>query len=224
MDLYFSLIDKEKNIYELATLFPQNRRGVDEYIHLLQDPITGEDVIFDGNKIVSPQNEYIVNDNIADFSNNRNNTKEWNALNKQFLNYHKSLSVYTLINSMPIINYISLKSKTGLSKNIKVLDVGGGTGHTFCSFFHYPETIEYFLLDPNLRMLHDQFIRIFPKLTYLKMAHILANAEALPIKNNSFDMVLSLAAIDHLNDYKKFIAESYRVLKPGGTFFVSLVI
>ena len=34
--------------------------------------------------------------------------------------------------------------------------------------------IEYFLLDPNLRLLHDQFIRIYPKLSYLDIipAHI----------------------------------------------------
>lgn len=220
-EAYFNLIDKEKNIYELAELYPQNRRDISEYIHLLQDPKTSEEVILNENRIVSSQNEYNVNDNIADFSGSINNSEEWNILNKQFLNYHKSLSAYTMLNSMPIINYLSLKSKLGLSKNIKVLDVGGGTGHTFCSFFQFPETIEYFLLDPNLRLLHDQFIRMFPKLSYLKMGHILANAEALPIKNNSFDMVLSLTAIDHLNDYKKFIAEAYRVLKTGGTLFVS---
>lgn len=220
-DTYFKLINKEKNIYELATLYPQNRRNINEYIHLLQDPKTYEEVSLNENRIVSSQNEYIVVDNVADFTDNSNNSEEWNTLNKQFLNYHKSLSAYTMLNSMPVINYLSLKSEIGLSKNIKVLDVGGGTGHIFCSFFQYPETIEYFLLDPNLRLLHDQFIRMFPKLSYLKMAHILANAEALPIKSNSFDMVLSLAAIDHLNDYKKFITEAYRVLKSGGTFFVS---
>ncbi|MEI6122909.1 MAG: class I SAM-dependent methyltransferase [Bacteroidota bacterium] len=220
-DAYFKLIGKEKNIYELATLFPQNRRDVGEYVQLLKDPKSEEEVLVKGNKIISSTKEYPITDNVADFSDTSNNSDEWKKLNKQFLNYHKSLNVYEMINSMPIINYLSLKTGLGFVKNIKVLDVGGGTGHAFSSFFQYPETIEYFLLDPNLRLLHDQFIRMFPKLSYLKMAHILANAEALPIKNNSFDMVLSLAAIDHLNDYKKFIAEAYRVLIKGGTFFVS---
>lgn len=220
-DLYLPFIGKEKNIYELATLFPQNRRSVKEYVHLLHDPKTAEEITINGDKLISSKNEYPINDDIADFSNNTNHSKEWIDLNRQFMNYHKSLNVYEMINSMPIINYLSLKTKIGQSKNIKVLDVGGGTGHTFCSFFHYPETIEYFLLDPNLRLLHDQFIRMFPKLSYLKMGHILANAEALPVKNDSFDLVLSLASIDHLNDYKAFIKEAYRVLKQGGTFFVS---
>ena len=34
------------------------------------------------------------------------------------------------------------------------------------------------------------------------------------------DVVLNLSAIDHLDDYKKFISEAYRVLKPEGQFLV----
>ena len=45
-------------------------------------------------------------------------------------------------------------------------------------------------MDPNIRLIHDQFIRLYPKLSYLKMSHIQANAEFLPIKKNSFDVVL----------------------------------
>lgn len=218
--LYFDLIDKEKNIYELASLYPQNRKEIKEYIDLLVDPITHEPLNFSDNKITSNNNSYPVKDNVADF-NTENKSKEWEKLNKQFLNYHKSLSAYTLINNSALNNYVSLNSGIGLRKNIKVLDVGGGTGHAYCSFFQYPETIEYYLVDPNLRLLHDQFLRIYPKLSFLKMAHILAQAEFLPIKSESFDLVLSISAIDHLNDYSKFISEAYRVLKPGGTFFIT---
>jgi ubiquinone/menaquinone biosynthesis C-methylase UbiE len=118
-------------------------------------------------------------------------------------------------------NYLSLKSGVGVMKNVKVLDVGGGTGHTHCSFFQFPESIDYYLLDPNVRLLHDQLIRFYPKLTYLPMGHIIGNAEALPIKDESFNVVLSISAIDHLNDYKKFILEAYRVLKDNGTILIS---
>ena len=98
------------------------------------------------------------------------------------------------------------------------MDVGGGTGHTLATFFEFPETIDYFLVDPNIRLIHDQFIRLYLKLSYLKMSHIQANAEFLPIKENSFDLVLNLSAIDHLDDYKKFISEAYRVLKSEVNF------
>ena len=33
--------------------------------------------------------------------------------------------------------------------------------------------------------------------------------------------MINISAIDHLNDYEKFISEAYRVLKPGGKFLVS---
>ena len=219
-DIFLSQIDKERNIYELADLYHQNRRPVEEYLNILKDPLSNEPLSINEDRLVG-DNIYFISDNIANFTESNINSDEWMKLNKQFLNYHKSLSVYTAINSTPIINYLSLETEFGLMKDKKVLDIGGGTGHTHCSFFHFPESIEYFLLDPNLRLLHDQFLRFYPKLGTLKMAHILANAENLPIKDDSFDVVLNLSAVDHFDDYKKFISESFRVLKPGGKFLIS---
>jgi ubiquinone/menaquinone biosynthesis C-methylase UbiE len=219
-DLYYNLIDRERNVYELAELYSQNRRNVNTYVNLLQDPYTGESVELKNEKLIGSK-EFDIQEDVPNFTDNDLNSEEWNRLNEQFLNYHKSLSVYTAMNSTPIINYLSLETGFGLVKDVKVLDVGGGTGHTHCSFFQYPEKIEYFLLDPNLRLLHDQFIRLYPKLTFLEMAHILANAENLPIKDNSFDIVINLSAVDHFNDHKKFIDEVYRVLKSGGEFLIS---
>lgn len=220
LELYKEMIDKERNIYEPANLYQQNRRPVNSYLEILKDPFSEKPLTLNNNTL-GGENSYEIVDSIPNFTKSNLNSNEWKRLNEQFLNYHKSLSVYTAINSTPIINYLSLETEFGLIKNKKVLDVGGGTGHTHCSFFHFPETIEYFLLDPNLRLLHDQFLRFYPKLGTLKMAHILANAENLPIKDDSFDVVLNLSAVDHFDDYKKFISESFRVLKPGGKFLIS---
>lgn len=219
-ELYFSMLDKERNIYELSNLYMQNRKKVDSYVDLLQDPSSQTKLKISNNQLEGDNNYEIV-DNIPNFTKLSINSAEWTRLNKQFLNYHKSLSTYSLLNALPVLNYLSTQTGIAELKNVKVLDVGGGTGHTFASFFQFPETIDYFLLDPNLRLLHDQFLRVYPKLSFLEMAHILANAENLPIKDNSFDVVLSLSAVDHLDDYKKFISESHRVLKPGGKFLIS---
>lgn len=218
---FYNLIDKERNIYEVAQLFDQTRKPISDFVNILQEPKTGKEVIVKDEKIIGSQ-IYSAKNNIADFSNHNNkNSDEWKKLNKQFLNYHKSLSVYTALNSAPVNNYLSFKSGIGFMKNVKVLDVGGGTGHTHCSFFQFPESIDYYLLDPNVRLLHDQLIRFYPKLTYLPMGHIIGNAESLPIKDKSFNVVLSISAIDHLNDYEKFISEAHRVLKDDGIILIS---
>ena len=218
-NIFYELIDKERNIYEIAELYNQQRNDVSSYLDILVDPYSKDKLTLNGN-IISGNFEYKIENNVPNFTKENINSNEWRILNKQFLNYHKSLSAYTIINSAPIINYLSMSSGLGSKKNLKVLDVGGGTGQTLATFFNFPETIDYFLVDPNIRLIHDQFIRLYPKLSYLKMSHIQANAEFLPIKDSSFDLVLNLSAIDHLDDYKKFISEAHRVLKPGGEFLI----
>lgn len=220
-ETYFELIDEEKNIYDLATLYNQKRLKVKDYINLLLDPYDKSNLKVVDNIVHGAKRKYEVIDNVVNFTNHKINSDDWIKLNNQFLNYHKSLSAFTLLNSSPINNFLSLDSGIGFERNVRVLDIGGGTGHTHASFFQFPDEIEYFLLDPNLRLLHDQFIRIYPKLTYLKMAHILAYAENVPIVDNSFDLVLNISSVDHMNDYKKFISEVYRILKPGGKFLIS---
>ncbi|OGV41777.1 MAG: hypothetical protein A2X48_14285 [Lentisphaerae bacterium GWF2_49_21] len=48
------------------------------------------------------------------------------------------------------------------------------------------------------------------------------NAEEICHPNNSFDIVISICAIEHFNDSKKSIAEMFRVLKPGGQLLVTV--
>ena len=43
-----------------------------------------------------------------------------------------------------------------------------------------------------------------------------ANAQAMPFADNSFDLVWSLESGEHMPDKTKFLQECYRVLKPGG--------
>lgn len=225
--IYLSLIDKERNIYEPAQLFHQNRENVSNYIENMRSPGDNDATLsIDGNNVKCSKTGkvYTKQDEVLDFikaTEKKPQDKEWERLNEQFLNYHRSLSVYTLLNSVPIANYLALRSGMGALKDKTVVDVGAGTGHAWCSFFQYPETINYYLVDPNLRLLHDQFIRIYPKLTQLKLKHVMAFAEELPFKSNFTDVVMSLSAIDHFKDYKAFFGEAFRILKPGGTLFLS---
>ena len=47
-----------------------------------------------------------------------------------------------------------------------------------------------------------------------------ADAEDLPIKNESMDAVFGFGVLHHVPDWRRALAEISRVLKPGGTFFV----
>ena len=47
-------------------------------------------------------------------------------------------------------------------------------------------------------------------------AYILAHALAAPVRNESFDAVMSAFVLRNVRDLESFFRESYRVLKPGG--------
>jgi ubiquinone/menaquinone biosynthesis C-methylase UbiE len=225
-DLQIHLLTQERNIYEIAELYEQNRHAITDKLDVLASPQSlGNPLKKVGEKLVceTTNTEYVIKNNVVDFCKNQfeKSEDEWARLNAQFMNYHKSLSVYTLLNSVPLLNYLAEKSGLGSLKNAKVIDIGAGTGHTLCSFFQHPETLDYYLCDPNLRLLHDQFLRIYPRLSKLKLTHLLCYAEQLPFKNETADLVMSLSAIDHFKDYKAFFKEGYRVCKKDGLIFVS---
>ena len=48
-----------------------------------------------------------------------------------------------------------------------------------------------------------------------------ADALAMPVEDNTFDLVWSLESGEHMPDKAKFLAECYRVLKPGGKMILA---
>jgi len=50
---------------------------------------------------------------------------------------------------------------------------------------------------------------------------IVGDAQALPLKNDSFDIVFSTQVIEHVPEPKILVAEAFRVLKPGGIFVLT---
>jgi ubiquinone/menaquinone biosynthesis C-methylase UbiE len=98
-----------------------------------------------------------------------------------------------------------------LAKSFKqgdILEVGSGTGYWLNLL--QPVTPNLYGFDYSLGM-HQQ-ARQQP--APLKLAQ--GSAIHLPYKNSAFDFIYSVDAIHHFGDSRAYIAEAFRVLKPGG--------
>lgn len=70
---------------------------------------------------------------------------------------------------------------------------------------------------------YDRYSDLFSKTKYVKTdnkpdfgADIVADAQNLPLSDESFDSVVSTQTLEHLPDPRKAVMEFYRVLKKGG--------
>lgn len=96
---------------------------------------------------------------------------------------------------------------------LDVLDVGAGTGRISVRLSH--EGAHVTALDVSSEMLEVLMKKD------RKIQTIIGDAEKLPCKDETFDMVISTFVIVHLADPKRFFDEVYRVLRPGGIFIVT---
>jgi len=95
---------------------------------------------------------------------------------------------------------------------LKLLDIGSGPFPSALCFLD----CDVYCLDP----LFDRYINVgFPIHCYESRARFVqAPAEAIPFNDGYFDAVISVNAIDHVDDFEKTALEIKRVLKPGGRF------
>lgn len=105
-----------------------------------------------------------------------------------------------------------LLAKRIKGKRKKLADVGCGTG----SYFNGLEQMGFEIIgcDYSWNLLRHAK-------TQKKNGLLQAEAENLPYRSNTFDVVISIGVLQTVVDYKKGMDEVYRILKPGGILILS---
>lgn len=104
-----------------------------------------------------------------------------------------------------------LQLETDAFRGLKVLDIGAGPFPSATCF----EEIELFALDP----LADIYEALgFPRKPFPNVHFTASQAEEMPFESDFIDAVISVNAIDHVDNFEETAAEICRVLKPGGKF------
>lgn len=103
-------------------------------------------------------------------------------------------------------------------KGISVLEVGFGQGTDLVQFAKAGAKCTGIDYTPT----HFELAKLNFELRNLKADLHLGDAANLPFEDNSFDKIYSFGVLHHTPDIEKCINEVYRVLKPGGTFVMSL--
>lgn len=123
--------------------------------------------------------------------------------------YHKILT--TRFKTDLILRFIKKLNK----KNIKILDIGCGSGYLIKRIKDEFPNYEVFGIDVELKSIEIAK-------TFSKAKFSCKNAESLVSEfgHNFFDLIISTDVMEHIKDYEKSINETYKVLKNNGIFYV----
>jgi len=100
-------------------------------------------------------------------------------------------------------------------KDWTVLDIATGAGHTAAAFAPYVAKVVASDLTPQML---EEARKLAEAKGFANVETATADAEQLPFDDHSFDLVTCRIAPHHFPDVAAFVAESWRVLKRGGTF------
>lgn len=190
-----------------------------------QDPLTGDKLLFDQTKrkLVSEDKSksYIVNQlGIAEFISDSDIT----GSNGKSTSFYNSFSPFYELGQKCYYAFFGGEKKArndylrflDIKSGDRVLEVSVGTA---ANIKYLPKDASYYGLDISKGQL-AQSVKNRDKFN-LPLTLCWGNAECLPFRDNSFDVVYHIGGINLFNDKKKAIAEIVRVAKPGTHIMIS---
>jgi SAM-dependent methyltransferase len=125
---------------------------------------------------------------------------------------------YALFEYYRSAKVIAFLERAGVTLGGRVLDAGCGGGGMPLSL---AEEADYVVgIDPIERF-SDAGTRLGRERGMRNLQFVLADGMALPFKNASFDLVLSHAVIEHVEEAPRYLRECARVLAPRGHVYLS---
>jgi demethylmenaquinone methyltransferase/2-methoxy-6-polyprenyl-1,4-benzoquinol methylase len=109
-------------------------------------------------------------------------------------------------------------SQIKIGADLRVLDVGCGTGYTTLGVLNRRDVGEAVCLDMNPVQLNRASKNLHSKKAKLSISR--GDAENLPFIDKSFDAVISVGAIEYFPDPEKVLKELARVANPNGNVIV----
>jgi SAM-dependent methyltransferase len=147
----------------------------------------------------------------------RRKTGAFLADKKRALAYYNVLSsAYDVLN--PHLYTSSMRGEVAKmvdhGEPLRVLDVGCGTGYTTAGILQLGSVCEAVGVDQNQRQLQRAARNLSTEKSRLALSR--GDVENLPFRDNSFDAVVSVGAVEYFPDPERALKEMVRVVKPQG--------
>lgn len=110
-----------------------------------------------------------------------------------------------------IVDYVADSILPHLKDTSHHLDISAGWGHLIRKLRAAKPDLESWACD----------YKLMPELGDIPGKEVNLNEDVLPFEDNSFDLVTCTEAIEHIENFRVVTREAFRLLKPGGIFFIS---